>query len=444
MYSKRGAFLSVVLAAAVLLQTGLAQASSETDALLNKLVEKGILTVSEAQEVRNEAAGGSKERATAQEADVKETASKMPGGSWLSTVKWSGDLRLRHETQFRDTSSSGADTPNRNRERFRLRFGFTAKPMDPLEIGVRLGTGTSGDPIAPNQSFTNTFDKKAIFIDKAYAKYTPQQWVSMIGGKMDNPFLYTDLVWDPDTTPEGAAVQLKSPEPLPVLKEWLPVQPFVNAGAFALGEINNAKKGHPSVWGIQGGANIDLPFEGMTFQPSVAYYDFGEIKGNTVASVTTASAGAAGNTTSGGKWVFDYNELDILGRLTIPDVLGQPVVFVGDAVWNVAQSSADSAIGKIDNIGGWQAGVEVGKVTEKLGSLKGFYYFKRLESNAVFGPLTDSDFGAGGTNHFGHIFGAQVGLNKWASVGLKYFRTDEIIGSQNHNDTLQADVQTVF
>ena len=416
--------------------------ASETDALLNKLVEKKLLTAEEAQEVRNDMAKESGPAAKMAEADTKDVVKKMPGGSWLDTVKWGGDLRLRHETQFRDPQIT------RNRERFRLRYGFKATPTPPLEIGVLMGTGTSGDPISNNQTFTNTFDKKAIFIDKAYAKYTPWSWVSAIGGKMDNPFLYTDMVWDPDTTPEGVALQLKSPQTIPVLREWLPVRPFGNFGAFPLNELNTTK-GHPAVYGAQGGADIDLPFFGMSFQPSVGYYDYQGIKNQVVTNVTSASAGAAGNTTfsSGGtRFAYDYNIVDFLGRLTLPDVVGQPVVFTGDYAMNIAKSpTANSSVpDEMDNIGAWQAGVEVGKVTEKFGSLKGFYFFKHLEQNAVFGPLTDSDFGGGGTNHFGHIFGVQMGLNKWASVGLKYFRVDEIIGTQTHNDTLQADLQFKF
>ncbi len=428
----------IALGAVVALGTlpGAAWASSETDALISKLVEKKILTAEEAQDVRNEMAKDAGTIAKAREADTKDTASKMAGGSWLNTVKWSGDFRLRHETQLRDPSVT------RHRERMRLRVGFKANPWDPLEIGVQLGTGASGDPISNNQSFANTFDKKAIFLDKAYAKYTPWPWAILTGGKMENPFQTTDIAWDPDTTPEGAVLQLKSPQAIPGLDQFLAMRPFATAGIFGLNEIN-ASKADPAMYGAQGGADIDLPW-GWTFQPSVAYYDYANIKGQTVTNVTSASAGAAGNTTtSGGAFSYDYNILDVLGRLNLPSVLGQPVTIVGDWVSNTAHSSSLTD-GKIDNNGAWQAGLEVGKVTEKLGSWKATYYFKRLESNATFGPLTDSDFGGGGTNHFGHIMGVQMGLNKWASVALKYYRADEIIGTQNRNNTVQADMNMKF
>lgn len=415
---------------------GAAWASSETDALISKLVEKKILTAEEAQDVRNEMAKDAGTIAKAREADMKETASKMAGGSWLNTVKWSGDLRLRHETQLRDPSVT------RHRERMRLRFGFKANPWDPLEIGVALGTGASGDPISNNQSFSNTFDKKAIFLDKAYMKYTPWAWASLTGGKMDNPFQTTDIAWDPDTTPEGAVLQLKSPRAIPGMGWILGVRPFATAGIFGLNEINGSKA-DPAMYAAQGGADIDLPW-GWTFQPSVAYYDYANIKRQTVTNVTSASAAAAGNTTSSSAFSYDYNILDVLGRLNLPSVLGQPVTVVGDWVSNTAHSSPLSDSGKIDNNGAWQAGLEVGKVTEKLGSWKATYYFKRIENDATFGPLTDSDFGGGGTNHFGHILGLQMGLNKWTSLALKYYRVDEIVGTQNRNNTVQADMNVKF
>ena len=40
--------------------------------------------------------------------------------------------------------------------------------------------------------------------------------------------------------------------------------------------------------------------------------------------------------------------------------------------------------------------------------------------------------------------GLQMGLNKWASAGVKYFRTDEVEGSQNRVDTFQADLNLKY
>ena len=427
----------LALASWVMIGSSMAWAS-ETDALLNKLVEKGILTSSEAQEVRNEMAKDAGPTAKMREEDTKDVVKKMAGGSWLNTVKWSGDLRLRHESQLREPAQ------DRLRERFRLRVGFTAKPWDPLEIGVRLASGASGDPLSTNQSFGATFDKKAIFIDKAYAKYTPWTWINLIGGKMDNPFEVApeSLIWDSDVTPEGAAVQLKSPSPIPGLSTVLSARPFATLGAFQISEIA-ADAGDPALFGFQGGADLDL-LGGWVFQPSLAYYDFTAIKGTTVANVTGAPAGNT-TTTQGAarKFTDDYNILAVLGKLTIPELVGRPVTLVGEYARNTATVTPGDDT-NVDDAGGWLVGLEVGKVTERFGSWKAFYFLKRLETDATFGALTDSDFGGGGTNHKGHIMGIQMGLNKYASVGLKYLRTDEIEGTQTKVDTFQADLQTKF
>ncbi len=422
---QRFATMGAVLA--VLFSGVSAFASSETDALIKKLVQKGILTQQEADEVKDEMVKESGTMSKTSEVETKETVKKMPGGTWLDTVKWSGDLRLRQDDQFRKTSTTLKD---RHRERFRLRVGATAKPWDPLEIGFRLGTGTSGDPISNNQTFTSTFDKKAIFVDLAYAKYSPWLWVTLTGGKMSIPFQATDITWDPDTTPEGAVLQLKSSAPIPGLKEWLPIRPFTTLGAFVITENNTARD--PALFAAQGGVDVDLPFGGITWQPSVAFYGFTAIKGRATSNVTNAPAG---NSTSGGNFLYGYDILSYLNRIKFPDVFGKPVALVGDYVQNNAAG---------DNKSAWQLGTEVGKVTEKFGSWKGFYYYKRLENDATFGALTDSDFGAGGTNHKGHVFGMQFGLNKWAWLGVKYYRTDQINGAQNRNNTLFSDIQLQF
>ena len=395
--------------------------ASETDILLRKLVQKGILTEKEAQEVKEEVKQEAKQNQPVAPSSPKESAvSGIPG--WVKQTQWSGDLRLRFEDQLREPAT------DRVRERFRLRFGFITKPWDPLEIGVRLSTGATGDPVAPNQSFGSTFDKKPILIDRAYAKYTPWEWLTAVGGKMEIPFhTVSETVWDADVTPEGAALQLRAPG-------TGPVKLFGNFGAFQIAELNG-DAGDPALFGAQGGAEIKLPFK-ISWKPSVGYYDFTAIQGTTTANVTNSPAG---NTTvtegAAAKFRDDFNLVALTSTLNLPPVFNQPVSLFGDWTRNEeAQEDGDA----------WLAGLEVGKVTEKLGSWKAFYFYKRLESDAVFGAITDSDFGGGGTNDKGHRMGVQVGLNKWASLALTYTRTDEVEGTQNKVDTFQADANLKF
>ncbi|MBI3322466.1 MAG: putative porin [Candidatus Omnitrophica bacterium] len=433
-----------VFSASLVVSPGRAYAGENEmmDVLIHKLVEKGVLTNDEAWEIRKEVAEESAKNAKARAEESKDTAKGMKGGAWLDRVKWSGDLRLRHETQRRQPAV------NRNRERFRLRFGFVAQPWDPLEVGVQLATGASGDPVSTNQSFTGTFDKKAIFINKAYGKYTPWKGdggplsgLNLIGGKMDNPFVTIPegITWDGDVTPEGAALQWKSPNAW--FDSLLSVKPFINVGGFVISELSS-EAGDPGVFGYQGGADIKLLGD-WAFQPSAAYYNFTGIKGIPTANVTNAPAG---NSTSGGRFVSDYNLMNVTGKLSHPDILfGHPVALLADYTHNEdnqSRSSADDP--NLDDDGAYTVGLELGKITEKFGSWQVFGFRKRIEADSTFGAIADSDFGGGGTNHKGWIMGAAMGLNKWASVQLKYLRTDEIEGTQNRVDTLQADLQLKY
>ena len=181
--------------------TGSAQSA---DALIDKLVEKGVLSVKEANELREEA-----DKNFTQAYSVK---SGMP--EWVTSLKFNGDFRGRFEGFYSDND----DYVDRNRWRYRARFGMTATLLEGFEIGLRLGSGdidsypTAGvDPISNNQTFSNNGSKKGIFLDLAYGKWTPWNGpkgsASMALGKIENPFVFSDLVFDADYTPEGLGMQ---------------------------------------------------------------------------------------------------------------------------------------------------------------------------------------------------------------------------------------------
>jgi hypothetical protein len=178
-----------------------------SDALLKKLVDKGILSTQEAAELKKESDGGFD----------KAYRAKTGLPDWVSSLKISGDLRARYEFFHTDNDAPGPGEPNkdRNRFRFRLRTGMTATLKDDFELGFRLASGEQngsfgGDPISSNQTFQDNGSKKFIWIDLAYGKWTPIKagpWVvSGTVGKMENPFV-ADMAFDADYTPEGAALQ---------------------------------------------------------------------------------------------------------------------------------------------------------------------------------------------------------------------------------------------
>ncbi len=179
--------------------------AQSSDALIDKLVQKGILTASEAKDLREET---DKDFKTAFQA-------KLGTPDWVSGYKISGDFRGRFE-QF---SSENALNIDRTRLRYRLRFGVTANLLDNLEAGFRLGSGdakgvgsqsAAGNPLSSNSTMQDNATKKMVYIDTAYGKWTivgAGDWLlAATFGKMDNPFNFTPMVFDPDITPEGGAL----------------------------------------------------------------------------------------------------------------------------------------------------------------------------------------------------------------------------------------------
>ena len=196
---------AVMVGAALMAATVRLHAQS-ADALIDKLVDKGILSEKEAQDLRDEA-------------DQNFTTafqSKMGMPDWVSGYKLSGDFRGRVE-QY--SSDNQAET-DRIRFRYRLRVGLVVNMFDNLEVGFRLASsdpvnGASGviggNQISDSSTFQGDFSKKSLYIDTAYGKWTPIHsggWQSSITvGKMDNPFTVTPMVLDVDLTPEGVAEQ---------------------------------------------------------------------------------------------------------------------------------------------------------------------------------------------------------------------------------------------
>jgi hypothetical protein len=120
---------------------------------------------------------------------------------------FSGDFRLRDEPFFGGPANESLD---QNRERFRFRLNLDAKLNDDFSGGFSLASGDINDPTSTNQTITGFYARKAIAIDKAFLDYTPHQLhaLTLTGGKFGYPWYNTELTWDKDLNPEGAAETL--------------------------------------------------------------------------------------------------------------------------------------------------------------------------------------------------------------------------------------------
>ena len=87
----------------------------------------------------------------------------------VQEIKLQGDLRLRHDGIARRT----APNVQRDRQRFRLRYGMEAILQNDMTAGISLASGT-GEQTSPNQSLDNLGTPKAVWLDKVYVNWAPK------------------------------------------------------------------------------------------------------------------------------------------------------------------------------------------------------------------------------------------------------------------------------
>ncbi|MEO5803636.1 MAG: putative porin [Verrucomicrobiota bacterium] len=417
-----------------------------SDSLIDKLVEKGILTVSEANGLREEA-----DKGFTQAYSVK---SGMP--EWVNSLKFNGDLRLRYDGIHVDDSS----VVDRHRFRYRLRFGATALLHDNLEVGLRLISG-NGDPISGNATFEDNGSKKFIGIDLAYAKWSPintPDWsATLIGGKMENPFVFSDMIFDSDYTPEGLGQQIGY-----TINERHGVK--LNLGQFILDEASKSSSDPfllgaqlrlESIWSPKWQSSFGISGLMIAGTENLLTANVPDInKGNTRVNINAGTT----NKASFGPLAHKFNPIVVDGAVIysldkFPMYAGAfPIRFAADYANNPAAHENNQA---------FSAGVTFGK-SGKKGTWDLTYRYKYLESDFWFEELVDSDTGAfyktgipqsgggtgygAGTNLRGHYLRAAYSPFDSVTLAASYFLFDLIDGKNENSKTgrLQVDASLKF
>jgi hypothetical protein len=436
--------------------------AQSVDSLLDKLVDKGVLSVKEANDLREES---DKDFAKAYSAK-----SGMP--DWVSALKFNGDVRGRYESFYYANDTAGVNSVDRQRFRYRMRFGVTATLADSFEAGFRLTSseaangGSGGDPISGNSSFQDNGSKKFIYLDLAYAKWTPvrsSDWLGSVTiGKMENPFVFSDMVFDGDYTPEGAAVQLAYN-----LNEAHALK--FNGAAFAMDELSGQSEDpylfggqvrFDSTWSKHWSSSAGVAWLAIENKEALAN-TVGttanpvpdQNKGNTRNYTGPSGAGAL----AGG---LTYNFRPVIADASVTYTLDEfwqykapfPIKLGGDFIHNPNAGSDNQ---------GWSAGLTFGKAGKK-GLWELSYRYKYLEADAWYEELTDSDYGAfyqaapaggsagygAGTNVKGHVLKAAYSPYNALTVGVTAFFTDLInkspATSESGTTRIQLDASLKF
>jgi len=416
-------------AAALMALTPNSHAQSSVDALLNKLEQKGILTVDEAKELKTENQQDSA-------ADLnKAMNSRFPSPDWVTSYKLYGDFRGRYDEQTTDspgnpaTALSGRDNI---RLRYRLRVGLIVNMKDDLQVGFRLGSGdaagvgsqsSAGSPLSNNTTLQDNGTKKMVYIDAAYGKWTPinnDNWVlAATIGKMDQPFQVSPMEFDPDYTPEGGALQgtYKMNDHHSIA---------VNAAGFVLDNVSGSYQS-PYLYGAQAIWNANWT---PRIASSLGIGAFDIVNKQALglsggANPPNINPGGVPNINQGnsrdsnGDLIYNYNPIVVSASATytldsFPLYNGRfPIKLSGEYMNN---PGANPSVGPANNQGYW-AGIQFGKAGKK-GAWDVSYRYQYLEADAWYDELVDDDNVAfysnkstalaksgwvGGTNVKGHL-----------------------------------------
>ena len=359
----------------------------------------------------------------------EENKSEFVAPDWVKSIKPFGDLRYRYE-RLGNTSTTEVGN-ERRRNRIRARLGFKAEVNEEWDAIFRIASGSSESPTSTNQTADGAFSSKEIWLDLAYADWHPQAYdgLNVYLGKMKNPFYRVgknQLIWDSDVNPEGIAASYK----------WSlndSTEATVVGGGFWLDERStDADAGY---FGIQG--MLKHKFDnGSHLLGGLSYYDIGNIDSKAIGGVTLQ-----GNTpTTPGGALYEY-DFDIVEGFTEYGwkYNGMPVAVFGNYLENTAAPGGRNTA--------YSIGAQLNKA-KKPGSWQFKASYREVESDAVFGGLSDSDFIDGGTGGKGWVLGYKYQLAKNLQGGLTYFinNRDRRIsdasggsGSQTFN-RLQADL----
>jgi hypothetical protein len=484
------------------------------------------------QVVRNEIRDEIKQDVMAQ-AQAEGWANKNVIPDWINRIEWSGDVRFRDQflfygrnnvqpyIDFQTFNSKGPTdvnsvtnpngipflntTTNRlDQMEILAHIGMKAKISDAVSVTVRLATGADNSPQFTGQLLGNDFGKKDIWLDQAFIALTPVSWGAAFLGRMPDPFLRTDLVFDDYTNFEGAAVSLAhdvGPQGLQI---------FGAGGAFPVDYSSTSfptdagvKEDLHTKWlyGAQVGASYQPDPSSWLVKGAIAYYAYQNIKGqlsepcelyngNTQCSTdwSAPSFMQKGNTLFLIRQIvpdpsnpLNYAQPQLVGLAYGYDLLDVNTVFEmplfndtrfqlkGDYVRNLAYDPhavlTNALTQPVNNygacpvtpapsdcVGPYESGNNAWMIRATIGNLLPHSHgdwsvsagYKYIEPDAVLDAFNDPNFHYGGTNARGYFIFANYYFANNAWLTAKWYSANEVDGPPLAIDLLQLELNTRF
>jgi len=398
----------------------------EIDILLDKLVDKNVLTGSEAQEIRYET----------QEEVKKEislgTHKTLP--LWLQNITIGGDIRIRYQ---KDDNKNL--TYKRERFRERVRLYLNSKVNENFFVYTAIATGENTDPRSTNQTFSENFAKRNIYLDYGYLEYFLHPNISFNAGRIKQAILYSnDMLWDGDINQEGFLLKTEIPININFSNNF-------DAGVFVLKENKDKKDVYLNY--ISDTFNWKSDDNLKKIKITSSYYDFINIKGeNTFSYRPSTTTHQAENSTLGGKYIYNYRPfvVDVEISKTIEDPLTLYILSINNL--SVFSSYViNTAISGDKENKGWIFGLRFGQ--EKVngpGDFQFVYSRRWLEKDSWLDTHPDSDFYGGATDVKGDRFTLSYGLGRDFSIVANYFNSKPIKNNKKEEKILQVDIIAKF
>ena len=432
---KRG---TILLMAMMLLFMCQAQSmAGEMDILVRKLVEHGVLSQQDADEIlqetrveaekeRQETIAATKEALMTGEDAPFMLVESIP--SFIRNTKIKGDFRLRYQHNDREGGNN-----NRNRGRYRLRVSFVTKINEKVDVGFGFATG-DGNPRSANEDMNNTFENPGIRLDLSYVAYKPFDWLTLVGGKFKNPLWLPggSFLWDSDIRPEGVSVSMN--------RTVGGVEFFMNNGFWILGEFKDDSD-DPVMWVLQPGYKVKLG-NNAYFKNALTVYQFSNVKGNhfeySSGSNTRNPDATDPDDPTTATYAKDYDAVVVSAELGCKTGLALIpfAALYSEYIHNTSTSSKNSGY-----IAGFKFGHE--KVSTKR-QWKVSAHYQRLERDAWLDTFPDSDAYSGQTDTESYVVKTSYGLMDKISLGSKYYHSRPFTGSSDDDDVLQLDLLIKF
>lgn len=379
----------------------------------------------------------------------------------------------------------------RLRERFRL--GFEAKISDGLKAGIRFATSNLNNPVSNHQTLGNTGQSYQFAIDRSFLQYDfvdkkGNNWFSLYGGRIINPFVSTDVVYDPDLSFEGVAGSFRYPfnrdkmsvrnykAPNPIARfgvnqgQQVPDSMFLTLGVFPIQDINLSVN---DKWLYAGQFGADwLVWEDSRFNIATSYYEYKNIsarknlisheydwtapqfvqKGNSMVAITdinTASGtclddqGCLFGLASGFKIfnataIFDYADFAPAHVFITAD-------YAKNLGFNRQRILSEFHQDIKPRTTAYQIRLDVGMPEiRRFADWSVNLAYRYVQRDAVLDAFTDSLFHQGGTDAKGWVLGTQYGLAKNTWMNLRWISSDTIDGPRYSVDTVNVDLNTRF